>query len=143
MRYNYDYPPDYGYPPPPRRPGLGRRLLAFIALLLIIVVIVVTAVAIQRLNTETVAFIAGGISFTIVIAIPFGLFAALAVGIIRHQKQAPPPPQQMTIPPIILTLPQPQQQGPGYAWPGQITDIQPGPRQWVIGEDTLQEKTNG
>jgi len=133
MRDEYPYPYPPYYDERPHRPGVGTKIARFFLLMAVIIAVVGTVIVSQRLNVETMAFIAGGIVFTVVLSVPFGIMAALMAVYLRNKARHPQmqQPQQMTIPPIVVTMQPPQYQpqfGQQYGgWPEQMQAL---PRQW-------------
>ena len=137
MQYN-QYSPPPAYYEQPRGDSLGKRLGRFVTLLGVTFVVVIAVVAVQRFNDETFAFVVGALF----VGIPL-LLLVIVLGVIALKIAVRPrhePPQQVTIPPIIMQMPQqPQQpQLPWYGGNGHYDDppIAGGRRTWdVIGMD--------
>lgn len=112
---------------------LGARLARFLTLLGIVFVVMLAVIVSQRFNTETLALIVGlviaGIPLLAIAAL-FGFIAVKAGSRPRNESQ------QMTIPPIIMQIPQaPQNALPSDMWnlPQRQTT---GARTWdVLGEE--------
>ncbi len=89
---------------------VGQRLGRFVALLGVIFVVALAVIVSQRFSAETLALIVGlllaGIPMLAVVGLPFFV-------LIRQGRRPRNEPQQMTIPPIMLTLPQQPQALPG------------------------------
>lgn len=124
---------DNGYVYYDERPRLGQRIGRFVALLGVVFAVTMAVVVIQRLSDDTLALIIG----LLLAGVPLLLIIGLLVSVLgRRQHQQSP--QQMTIPPIVVQLPQQPQPPalPDYGLPWEGTSQRAGGRQWeVIGEE--------
>ncbi len=124
---------DNGYDYYDERPRLGQRLGRFVALVGVVFAVVAAVVVVQRLSDDTLALIIG----LLLAGVPLLAIIGLLIFVLAKRGQRQPP-QQMTIPPIIMQLPQQPQQPalPDYGLPWEGTMQRAGMRQWeVIGEE--------
>jgi hypothetical protein len=124
---------DDGYGYYDERPRVGQRLGRFVALVGVVFAVVAAVVVVQRLSDDTLALIIGLLLAGVPLMAIIGLLIFVLVR--RGQRQ---PPQQMTIPPIIMQIPQQPQSPalPDYGLPWEGTVQRTGRRQWeVIGEE--------
>mgnify|MGYP000420005180 CR=1 FL=1 len=120
---------DNGYDYYEERPRLGQRLGRFVTL----VGVVFAVVVVQRLSDDTLALIIG----LLLAGVPLLAIIGLLIFVLARRGQRQPP-QQMTIPPIIMQIPQQPQPPalPDYGLPWEGTMQRAGGRQWeVIGEE--------
>lgn len=124
---------DNGYSYNDDRPGLGQRLGRFMLLLGVVFAVTMAVVVVERLSDDTLALIIG----LLLAGVPLLAIIALLVYVLARRPQRQPP-QQMTIPPIIMQIPQQPQQPalPDYGLPWEGTSQRTAMRQWeVIGEE--------
>ncbi|HOU16169.1 MAG TPA: hypothetical protein PKZ84_23950 [Anaerolineae bacterium] len=124
---------DNGYDYYEERPRLGQRLGRFLALVGVVFAVVTAVVVVQRLSDDTLALIIG----LLLAGVPLLAIIGLLIFVLARRGQRQPP-QQMTIPPIIMQIPQQPQQPalPDYGLPWEATMQRTGGRQWeVIGEE--------
>ncbi len=124
---------DNGYDYYEERPRLGQRLGRFVALVGVVFAVVAAVAVIQRLSDDTLALIIG----LLLAGVPLLAIIGLLIFVLARRGQRQPP-QQMTIPPIIMQIPQqPQQLAlPDYGLPWEGTMQRTGGRQWeVIGDN--------
>jgi hypothetical protein len=124
---------DNGYVYYEERPRLGQRLGRFVALVGVVFAAVAAVVVVQRLSDDTLALIIG----LLLAGVPLLAIIGLLIFVLARRGQRQPP-QQMTIPPIIMQLPQQPQQPalPDYGLPWEGMSQRAGVRQWeVIGEE--------
>ena len=124
---------DNGYGYYEERPRLGQRLGRFVALVGVVFAVVVAVVVVQRLSDDTLALIIG----LLLAGVPLLAIIGLLIFVLARRGQRQPP-QQMTIPPIIMQIPQQPQQSalPDYGLPWEGMSQRTGVRQWeVIGEE--------
>ena len=115
------------------RPRLGQRLGRFVALVGVVFAVVVAVVVVQRLSDDTLALIIG----LLLAGVPLLAIIGLLIFVLARRSQRQPP-QQMTIPPIIMQIPQQPQSPafPDYGLPWEGPSQRTGVRQWeVIGEE--------
>jgi hypothetical protein len=125
---------DNGYVYYEERPRLGPRLWRFVALIGVVFAVVVAVVVVQRLSDDTLALIIG----LLLAGVPLLAIIGLLIWVLARRGQRQPPPQQMTIPPIIMQIPQQPSQPalPNYGLPWEGTMQRTEGRQWeVIGEE--------
>lgn len=116
------------------REPLGNRLGRFVTLLGIVFVIAFAVVAAQRFNDETFAFVSGALFVGLPLVLLAGALVFLALKIAARPRSEPP--QQMTIPPIIMQMPQQQPQLPWYNGNGHDPSLPSNARTWdVIGAE--------
>ncbi len=125
---------DNGYVYYEERPRLRQRLWRFVALMGVVFAVVVAVVVVQRLSDDTLALIIG----LLLAGVPLLAIIGLLIFVLARRGQRQPP-QQMTIPPIIMQIPQQPQQPPAlpdYGLPWEGVSQRAGVRQWeVIGEE--------
>ena len=125
---------DNGYGYYDERPRLGQRLGRFVALVGVVFAVVTAVVVVQRLSDDALALIIG----LLLAGVPLLAIIGLLIFVLARRGQRQPPPQQMTIPPIIMQLPQQPQQAalPDYGLPWEGVSQRAGVRQWeVIGNE--------
>lgn len=115
--------------------SLGQRLGRFVAFIAVLFFGGAGVVAASKFSSETLALIVGLLLAGIpMLAITGLLFFVL----IRQGRRQPAQPQQMTIPPIMLTLPQQPQAlpGDGGMWDMPQRERAAAARSWdVLGDD--------
>lgn len=125
---------DYGYADYPPRAELRQRLGRFVALVSMVFAVVAAVVVIQRLSDDTLALIIG----LLLAGVPLSAIIGLLIYVQARRPQRQAPPQQMTIPPIVVQLPQQSQPPalPDYGLPWKGASQRTTSRQWeVIGEE--------
>ncbi len=124
---------DDGYGYYDERPRLGQRLGRFVALVSVVFAVTTAVVVVQRLSDDTLALIIG----LLLAGVPLSAIIVLLVYAFGRRSQRQPQ-QQVTIPPIIMQIPQQPQQPalPDYGLPWEGTSQRTEVRQWeVIGEE--------
>jgi len=113
---------------------VGWRFGRFVVLLGVVFAVTGAVVVTQRFQPETLALITGVIIAGIPLLAIVALFGFITLKIASRPRNEP---QQMTIPPIIMQLPQTPQNAltdNGYPW--DIPQRQPATRSWdVIGDE--------
>ena len=125
---------DNGYVYYEERPRVGQRLGRFVALVGVVFAVVTAVVLVQRLSDDTLALIIG----LLLAGVPLLAIIGLLIFVLTRRGQRQPPPQQMTIPPIIMQIPQQPQSPalPDYGLPWEGPSQRTTGRQWeVIGEE--------
>ena len=115
---------------------LGKRLGRFVTLLGVVFTVGVAVVVTQRFSEETLALIVGLLIAGIPLLGLVFVIGVIALKIAIRPRNEPPP--QMTIPPIIMQIPQ-QQNNPWAGWNNGHEDtpmLTGGRRVWeVIGPE--------
>jgi len=117
------------------RETFGSRIGRFITLMLVVIGVTGTIVFSQRFSSETLALIAGIVIVGAPMLAILGLFGFVFLKVVSNQRQ---PPQQMTIPPIIMQIPQNHGYDGQFALPDEelLKLRRQGSRSWeVVGDD--------